>query len=225
MELDAIRERYLHAQLAGDRREAIHVIDDCLQLGASVSDVQTEIIGSAQDHLGRLWERNQVTIAQEHMASAVSSVALSALFERAPVPRPNGKKLLIGCVEGEEHEIPARLASDMLELAGFEVRFLGANVPHIQLATMTREEKPDLIGLSVTMLYNLKSLRDAVAMVRTVTDAPICVGGYAIMWSRPIEQELHVHASGPTRDEIVSLACRLTGLSQMDETNTAHNVH
>ncbi len=225
MDLDAIRERYLRAQLAGDRREAVQVVEDCLEQGSSVADIQSELIGSAQDHLGRLWERNQVSIAQEHMATAVSSVALSALFERAPVPKPNGKKILIGCVEGEEHALPARIASDMLELAGFEVRFLGGNVPHLHLIQMIREEKPDLIGLSVTMLYNLKSLRDAVSMVRTVTNAPICVGGYAIMWSRPIEQELHVHASGPTRDEIVSLACRLTGLAQMDETNTAHSVH
>jgi hypothetical protein len=90
---------------------------------------------------------------------------------------------------------------------------------------MVREERPDLIGLSVTMLFNLRSLREAVATLRTVTDAPICVGGYAIMWSRPIEQELQVYASGPSRHEIVALARRLTGLPQIDETNSAHSVH
>lgn len=225
MELGTVKERYLKAQLAGDRRQAVHLIEDCLHRGASVSDIQMEVIRSAQDHLGRLYERNEVTIAQEHMATAVSNVALAALFERAPVPRANGKKILLGCVEGEEHELAARLASDMLELAGFQLRFLGGNVPHVHLMTMAREENPDLIGLSVTMLFNLKSLRDAVDVVRSVTDVPICVGGYAIMWSRPIEQELHVHASGPSREEIVSLACRLTGLSQMDETNAAQSVH
>jgi hypothetical protein len=93
------------------------------------------------------------------------------------------------------------------------------------LVSIARDEKPDLIGLSVTMLFNLRSLREAVALLRTVTDAPICVGGYAIMWSRPVEQELQVHASGPSRHEIVALARRLTGLHQIDETNAAHSVH
>lgn len=226
VELGAIREQYLRAQLVGDRREAVRIIvEDGLRHGASVPELQTEVIRSAQDELGRLWQMNMVSIAQEHMASAISSVALSALFEHAPVAEPNGKKLLIGCVEGEEHELAARLASDMLELAGFEARFLGGNVPHRHLVAMVREEKPDLIGLSVTMLYNLRSLRQAVAMLRTVTSAPICVGGYAIIWSRPIEQELQVHASGPSRHEIVSLARRLTGLPQIDDANTAHNEH
>jgi methanogenic corrinoid protein MtbC1 len=225
MELASIREQYLRAQVAGHRREAVSLVESCLDHGASVEELQTEVIRAAQDELGRLWQLNMVSIAQEHMASEISNVALSALFARAPIAEPNGKKILLGCVEGEEHQLAARLASDMLEMSGFELRFLGGNVPHGHLVSIARDEKPDLIGLSVTMLFNLRSLREAVALLRTVTDAPICVGGYAIMWSRPVEQELQVHASGPSRHEIVALARRLTGLPQIDETNAAHSVH
>ena len=212
MDLAEIRERYLRAQLAGHRREAVSLVEECLKQGASVEELQSEVIRAAQDEHGRLWQRDMISIAQEHMASEISNIALTAIFERAPVAAPNGKKVIIGCVEGEEHQLAARLPADMLELAGFDVRFLGGNVPHLHLGRMVREEKPDVIGLSVTMLFNLKSLRDAVSLLRTITDAPIMVGGYAIMWSRPIEQELQVHAGGASRDEIVGLARQLTGL-------------
>jgi methanogenic corrinoid protein MtbC1 len=212
-ELRDMKEKYLHAQLAGDRREAVRIVVDGLRCGASICELQTEVIRSAQDELGTLWQRNMVSIAQEHMATEISSVALSALFERAPIAKPNGKKILIGCVEGEDHGFAARLVADMLELAGFQVRFLGGNVPTAHLALIARDERPDLIGLSVTMVYNLNSLRAATAALRAVTDAPICAGGYALMWSRALAQELHIDISGPSRDEVVARACRLTGLT------------
>ena len=168
MDLAEIRERYLRAQLAGHRREAVSLVEDCLKQGASVEELQSEVIRAAQDEHGRLWQRDMISIAQEHMASEISNIALTAIFERAPVAAPNGKKVIIGCVEGEEHQLAARLPADMLELAGFDVRFLGGNVPHLHLGRMVREEKPDVIGLSVTMLFNLKSLRDAVSLLRTL---------------------------------------------------------
>lgn len=218
-ELEAIREKYLRAQLAGDRREAVRiVIDEGLGCGASINELQIDVIRSAQVETGRLWQLNQLSVAQEHMVTAISSSALSALMERAPAARPNGKKVVVACVEGEQHELAARLAADMLELGGFDLRFLGGDVPHDHLMSMVRQENPDLVGLSVTMLYNLQSLRVAVAMLRTVTSAPICAGGYAITWSRPVADDLQIHAAGSSLDEIIGLASRLTGLApQIDE--------
>lgn len=54
--LDALRERYLRAQLAGDRREAVRIlIEEGLAQGASVTDLQAQVIGAAQSEIGRLW--------------------------------------------------------------------------------------------------------------------------------------------------------------------------
>ena len=138
-DLRDLRDRYLRAQLAGDRREAVRVVvEHGLARGASVHEVQTHVVQAAQDEIGRLWQLNQVTIAQEHMATAISQLALAALFERAPARKPHGKEITIACVEGELHDLPARLAADYLELDGFDVRYLGANMPHDNLVWMIR---------------------------------------------------------------------------------------
>lgn len=214
-QLGELKEKYLRAQLAGDRREAVRVVvEEGLGGGASVSDLQSQVIGAAQDEIGRLWQLNVVSIAQEHMATAISHLTLAALFERARVAKPTGKKIVIACVEGELHDLPARLASDLLEIEGFDVRFLGANVPHDHLTSMVRDEKPDLIGLSVTMSFNLQALRDAVSMLRAVTGAPIFVGGHALTWSPGLEHELDIHPAGRTPDEVLATARRLTGITQ-----------
>ena len=174
---DEIREQFVAAQLAGDRRRALDLIKASPALEhASPSDVRTHVIRAAQAEIGRLWQANAISIAQEHMATAISHLSLAALFERARVATPVEKKLVIACVEGEMHDLPARLVSDLLEIHGFDIRFLGANVPHEDLVALVREERPALIGLSVTMSFNLPSLREAVSRLRVVTDRPISAG-------------------------------------------------
>ena len=212
--LDGLRDRYLTAQLAGDRREALRLlVEDGLDGGASVLDLQAGVIQAAQDEIGRLWQLNRVTIAQEHMASAISQLALATLFERAtPAPRL-GKRFLLACVAGEQHDLPARLVADFLDLAGFDMRYLGADVPHDDLVRMACAEQPDVVGLSVTMSFNVPALRTAVARLGAVLDRPIFVGGHAIRRSPGLIAELVVTSDGTTSAEVVATARRLAGLA------------
>lgn len=211
--LTSLRDRYLKAQLAGDRREALRlIVDEGLASGISVVSLQSDVIQAAQHEIGRLWQRNVVSIAQEHMATAISQLVLSALFERAkPQPRL-GKKLVLACVEGELHDLPARLVADVLDVDGFDVRFLGANVPHDDLIKAIVSERPDVIGLSVTMTFNVTSLRTAIARTREVTPNPIFVGGHALGWSSELAEELGVEMGGTSTDEVVATARRLAGV-------------
>jgi methanogenic corrinoid protein MtbC1 len=212
--LDGLRDRYLRAQLAGDRREAIRLlVEDGLGGGARIADLQAQVIQAAQDEIGRLWQQNRVTIAQEHMASAISQLGLAALFERATPAAPLGKKLVLSCVTGERHDLPARLVADFLDLAGFDVRYLGADVPFDDLIRMIEAEQPDLIGLSVTMSFNVPALRTAVARVRAAIDRPIFIGGHATAWAPGLAAELGVIAAGSTPAEVAATACRLVGLA------------
>jgi len=209
-ELDTIREHYLRAQLLGDRREAVRIIlDEGVRNGTSILDLQTAVVQAAQVQMGQLWQQHRVTIAQEHMATAISQVALSALFERArPKPRL-GKKLLLACVEDEQHELPARLVADLLELEGIDIRYLGADVPHDALVSSVERERPDAIGLSVTMEFNLDSLRTAVTRLRAVTDARIVIGGRACQLTEGLADDLGVECDGASPSDLVATANRV----------------
>ncbi len=214
-ELADLRDRYLRAQLAGDRREAVRlIVDEGLGRGMSVHELQHHVVQAAQREIGELWQRNEVTIAQEHMATAISQLTLATLFERAHVPPRNGKKVLVACVEGELHDLPARLVADYLDLAGFDVRYLVANVPHDHLVSMIASERPDLIGLSVTMTFNVSAARTAVERIRAVSSAPLFVGGHATSWSKTLIDELGLVAAGTAPDEIATVARRLAGLPE-----------
>ena len=204
--------RYVDAQLAGDRREALRlVLVDGLGRGLTVMQLQVEVIQAAQREIGRLWQQNRISIAQEHMATAISQVVMSRLFEEGMPEEPVGRKVLVACVEGELHEFPARLVSDFLELAGFEVRYLGANVPVHDLARMVREDSPDLLALSVTMSFNAPALRSAVERVRAEAPAlPILVGGHALAWEPDLAGRYGVESCGPEPQCVIDAARALT---------------
>lgn len=155
-DLATLRARYLAAQLAGDRREALRLlIEEGLKCGASVEDVQLRVIQEAQREIGVLWQENRISIAEEHMATAISSLALAHVFQHASSRPANGRKVVVACVDGELHDFPARLVADALDLEGFDVRFLGASVPVEALLAVLAKEQPDLLALSVTMSFNV----------------------------------------------------------------------
>jgi len=212
--LAQLRDCYLRAQLAGDRREAVRLlVEDGLGAGAQVEELQTHVIRAAQAEIGRLWQLNRVSIAQEHMATAISQLSLAALFERATPRASHAKTVLLACVEGELHDLPARMVADVLELDGFDVRYLGANVPTEDLVAVARAEQPDLIGLSVTMSFNLPALRTAVARVRAAFERPIFIGGHATGWSPGLAGELDVAEAGGSATELLAIARRLAGVA------------
>jgi methanogenic corrinoid protein MtbC1 len=211
--LEELCGRYLRAQLAGDRREAVRlVVEDGLGRGVGAVELQAHVIRAAQDEIGRLWQQNRVTVAQEHMASAISQLSLAALFERATRARPLGKAVVLACVEGELHDLPARIVADFLELEGFDVRYLGADIPTRDLIAMVSADRPDLVGLSVTMSFNVPSLRTAVVHLREAITCPIFVGGHALQWSPGLAGELGVATAGTTPAEVIATARRLAGV-------------
>ncbi len=191
-ELDQLRVRYLAAQLRGDRREAVRLVDEGAALGATPLELADHVVRGAQREIGLLWETNKLGIAEEHMATAISHLVLAQLYERADQAPPNGKHVIVACVQGELHELPARLVADALDTAGFTVRYLGADVPVDGLVSMVRASAPDLLCLSSTMSFHGKALRETVTRIRALPGPylPIAIGGAATVWSPGLVAEL-----------------------------------
>jgi methanogenic corrinoid protein MtbC1 len=180
-ELDELSRSYLAAQLAGDRREAVRLLmEEGIGRGNSVLDLHLRVIQQAQREIGRLWEESSISVAQEHQATAVSQLALSHLYQQSIRRPPVGKSVLVACVEGELHDVGARICADVLDLHGFDVRFLGANVPTECLISFAEHTHPSLVALSVTLPTHLPTARAAVEALQGRTRVPIAVGGRAL---------------------------------------------
>lgn len=203
--------RYLKAQLAGDLTRALHLLlREGVDKGFAVPLLQRFVLAEAQRELGLLWQNNQISVAQEHMATAISNTVRSYLYEAARRAPSNGKRVLLCCVEGELHDFPARLAADTLDLAGFEVRYLGADVPTQRIVRRVLEERPDLVALSATMAFNVTKVHETVEQLRARTDRelPIIVGGAACTSA----SSLNADGAATHAPEIIALAQRLLNL-------------
>lgn len=180
--LAALRGRYLDAQLRGDRREALRLVDEeGLSAGLSVPALHLHVITPAQQEIGRLWQANVIHVAQEHAATAISQLVVAHLYRHLPVAPPSGRRVVVACAPGERHELGARIASDFLEAAGFTVTYLGADVPAVDLVRQATEERAEAVVLSAATGLCTPGLVEAVRAVRRTfgDDFPVLAGGAA----------------------------------------------
>ncbi|HZL05810.1 MAG TPA: B12-binding domain-containing protein, partial [Coriobacteriia bacterium] len=121
---------YADTMRVGDPHAAATVIDDALSAGLSSVEIQARVIAPAMWGIGELWEGGGLTVAQEHLATAVSHHVLTRLYPGLlRREQRRGDTVVVGAVHGEHHVLGLRMVADVFEGAGFDVRFLGADVP------------------------------------------------------------------------------------------------
>jgi len=116
----------------------------------SMFDLKTiffEIFQPCLYEIGEAWYRGEILIATEHFVSAFIRGILMNLLQAFPVysAAPN---LLIGCAPEEFHEIAPLMLSVLLRREGYQVEFLGADLPVDDLVTYAGDVSPDMIILS-----------------------------------------------------------------------------
>jgi methanogenic corrinoid protein MtbC1 len=116
--------------------------------------------------IGLLWQHNEITVAQEHLATAISQNVLAQLYPSAEFEPLNGRKALFAATAGNEHTLGLRMVSDAFELDGWSVQYLGANTPTDSLLAQIDAWRPEVVGLSVSLVQQLSELKQAVGSIR-----------------------------------------------------------
>ena len=175
----------LSALLRADRAAAAAIATAAVREGR-VDDLY-DSIAVAMDEVGRRWEANELTVAQEHAASAVAQYVLAQVFPELPRSDVARGRAIVAGVPGERHQLGSQIVADALECDGWASVYLGADVPADALADEAAWHEAHVVALSVTMPGNLPSLRDAVAALRTrLGDAlAIGIGGRAAVLVEP----------------------------------------
>jgi MerR family transcriptional regulator, light-induced transcriptional regulator len=177
------QEVFLQALLAGDRNAARTIAFEAFSMTESLSDVYVELFQESLYEIGRLWESNRISVAQEHVATAITQYVMANLYPCAKPAKPFQGKGIITGVEGELHQVGSHMVADMLETQGWDIRFLGVNIPHQVILQMIKEFRPTLVGISATMVLKVPTVRDLIKDIRNhflPEDTPrILVGGSA----------------------------------------------
>ena len=176
------QQRYLRALLDGDSNAATRIVHELIAKRASVADIYLEVLAPALFQIGELWCDGKVNVAQEHLATQITLGQMDKLRLIQSVPRSLSYRVMVCCVEGEHHFIAARMAADLFQMEGWQVDFLGPDVPTAALIEIVSARRPNLLALSTTLQSNLRRTRALIKKIRKLPAAPyIIVGGQAAL--------------------------------------------
>jgi methanogenic corrinoid protein MtbC1 len=215
--LPVLQEDYLRAMVSGSGRAADRVIEAALDRRVRPQEIYLEIFQPTAYAMGRLWQRNQISVAQEHLATAIIERQMGELHPLFKAPGERGRTLVIGCVPGEWHRVGARMVADFFEAEGWEVHYLGASVPIGDMVGLARETGADVVGLSAQMLFSLPQVGEFVRALRAagLSDLPVIAGGMPFTEQPEIAGALNVVGCGSDAAEAVAIAERLFGAERL----------
>jgi len=208
--------KYLLLLLDGQKTAAQDLVDGALHGGASIREIYLQVFQPSQKELGRLWQSNRISVAQEHYCTAATQLIMARLYPRMLDSKKTGKRLVAACVSGELHEIGMRMVADLIEMEGWDAHYAGANTPAAGIVRMVADRRPAILALSATMTFHLGALESIIREVRAGVpgSVKILVGGRALNVAPALWQT--VGADGFARDAegAVVAAALLVGENQ-----------
>jgi methanogenic corrinoid protein MtbC1 len=171
---------YLDALLRGERNLASRLILNAVDEGVSIKKIYLHVFQPCQREIGRLWQTNQVSVAEEHYVTAATQLIMSQLYPHIFNTRKTGRRMVATCVGGELHEIGVRMVADFFEMEGWDTHYLGANTPTESILETLETRQPDILAVSTTITFNLDAMIDLITEVRAsqVSDGVgLLVGG------------------------------------------------
>ena len=182
--IGAVYERYLAALLAGDRARCTALVEELLAADVGLKDLYVHLFQRALYQVGELWEHQRVSVAVEHLATAITERLLTLVQAQLFSGATREHSIIIACVANEYHDLGGRMVADLCELQGWRGYFLGADTPLPDLLRLIEEQRPSLVGLSLSIYFSLPALLEALdAVTAAHPDLPILVGGQAFRWT------------------------------------------
>ncbi len=207
-------DNYLEALRQGDRRRALAVVKQGVAAGCDLRDIYLDVFQPAMYEVGRLWEINQLTVAQEHLATAITQSVMAHFYGDLFLRPPNGRTLIATCTGAEQHQLGIRMVADFFEMEGWNVYYLGGNVPTAGVVGMVEERNADLVAISITLPNHISPLRDMIAALRRSPASrrfKIMVGGQPLYTGGETAASLGADLLARDAREALTLAKHLAG--------------
>lgn len=187
------RAAWVAACMNFDEQQAERIITQAFGL-FSVEQVCLDLLQKGLAIIGEGWYAGHVTVQQEHFASALAIRRMEALMSTTPPPTRPGR-ILVGCPPEENHTFAPLLLSLLLRRRGWDILFLGANIPIQDFVQTTQTARPHLVILTAQQLYTAASLREVGDLIYQVR-VPMAYGGMIFTQHPDLQQAITGHYLG-----------------------------
>jgi DNA-binding transcriptional MerR regulator/methylmalonyl-CoA mutase cobalamin-binding subunit len=126
--------------------------------------------------VGMRWQEQELTIAEEHLLSAMLRNVLAGLIESR---RASGPSILLATPAGERHDIGLLLVAIRALDAGADVIYLGADLPAGEITAAAKRARVRVVGISVVTSKNRARASAELAAIQSALprDCELWVGG------------------------------------------------
>lgn len=208
-EFKADRQTFCTHLLAADYPGCKKIAETFLEKENGQEMLYMGLIQPSMYEIGRMWEQDEVSTAEEHLATSMVARILASTYGRLSIPSPDKGKAVVSCAPNEFHELGGRILADMLELDGWGVIFLGANTPSDKLIELLKKNKPYFLALSLTMPFGLELIAKCIADIKGdehLKDLKIMVGGLAFSQDPTLWKVLGADAWGSDPETAIQIA-------------------
>jgi len=212
-ELGDLAVSYFSSLMDGDRRTASRLILAAVEEGVSIKDIYMHVFQPSQYEVGRLWQINEISVAQEHFCTAATQMIMSQLYPHIFNTERVGKSIVATSIGGDLHEIGIRMVSDFFEMEGWDTFYLGANSPAADVIDEIIKRKADMLAVSVTMSNFLSNAKELIQSVRgnlECGDVRILIGGRPFTIYDSLWEKFGADGFAGNAHEAVEIANRLT---------------
>lgn len=193
-------EDFRSAAMGAIRRlgdEELQVILERAAVTLGVPTFLEQVAGPLLRAVGQGWIEGTVSVAQEHLASAVFRRVLGWLLGVCET-REDAARLVVATPPRHVHELGAMLAADAAAAAGWHVTYLGPDLPVAEILASARQLGAAAVALSVVypkvdagLITDLDQLHRGLA-----PDTAIFIGGTAALDDRERLTSLGAHVFG-----------------------------
>lgn len=148
---------YLDYLLQGDSENARRFIINLHEDGVNIEYIFFDILDRVLKEVGVLWDKGEVDVWKEHFISEVTIDVMREIKFREKRKSIKSKSMISLNAGAELHNIGLRMISDILDIEGWNVIYLGCNVPVQSVVKAINIEKPKFIAISITLEYHIDS--------------------------------------------------------------------
>ena len=200
------------------------VVEEARTAGVTPTQLYFEVFAPSMVMIGTLWEQNEITVAEEHIATAITERLIAILSPSFSLQHPDPSQVqvrgtvMLGCVAGERHVLGLRMLADLFREQNWRVLDLGADVPIADWVGLAKRYEADVVAIATTATRFVSSVQTLIRELKTALPTVTILVGGAVFDQDPELWQV-VGADLYRRDPIEAIALVSQGHGTSHHTN------
>lgn len=215
MNQQVLVERFFETLIAGERAHARAVVEESLKNSVTPAQLVSDLFWPTYELLEKLYRADQLSKLPHHLGTRLLRVLVDQNSSRLlhdrrsePVNGSVGRSILALCGPRDGDELGAQMACDLLDHAGFNVKFGGGTIANDEVLAFVHEQQPDVLLLFCNGTNDLPNIRQLIDTIKEINACPqmkIAIGGGVFNRAEGLAEELGAHLWAKTPLEMVEM--------------------